>query len=334
MDFRHKWVVFLLFLSILIFVYSEFKTKKSFFIFPLKSSRINDIISKNINFKFIIWKRNIFFIAIMFLCIAASGPRIGTLTKPINRRGVDLVIALDTSISMNSDDVSPSRLEKAKFELGKLIKKLKGDRVAIIVFAGTSHIYLPLTTDYEAALLFLDEIDTKMIPSQGTSISSAINTAITAYQDDPEKFKVILLVSDGEDHEGEAIQISENSAKVGMIVNTVGVGSLNGGLVPLEMEKTSDISYKRNIDGKLITSIPNRQILKDISDVGNGRAFWFSNNGDSYISILDAIDNLEKKVISTHKFVEYEDRYQIFSIISLFFFLVHIVLPTKKLKNA
>jgi Ca-activated chloride channel family protein len=235
---------------------------------------------------------------------------------------------------MNSDDVSPSRLEKAKFELGKLIKKLKGDRVAIIVFAGTSHIYLPLTTDYEAALLFLDEIDTKMIPSQGTSISSAINTAITAYQDDPEKFKVILLVSDGEDHEGEAIQISENSAKVGMIVNTVGVGSLNGGLVPLEMEKTSNISYKRNIDGKLITSIPNRQILKDISDVGNGRAFWFSNNGDSYISILDAIDNLEKKVISTHKFVEYEDRYQIFSIISLFFFLVHIVLPTKKLKNA
>ena len=334
MDFRHKWVVFLLFLSILIFVYSEFKTRKSFFIFPLKSSRINDIISKNINFKFIIWKRNIFFIAIMFLCIAASGPRIGTLTKPINRRGVDLVIALDTSISMNSDDVSPSRLEKAKFELGKLIKKLKGDRVAIIVFAGTSHIYLPLTTDYEAALLFLDEIDTKMIPSQGTSISSAINTAITAYQDDPEKFKVILLVSDGEDHEGEAIQISENSAKVGMIVNTVGVGSLNGGLVPVKMQKTSDISYKRNSDGKLITSIPNRQILKDISDVGNGRAFWFSNNGDSYISILDAIDNLEKKVISTHKFVEYEDRYQIFSIISLFFFLVHIVLPTKKLKNA
>jgi len=334
MDFRHKWVVFLLFLSILIFVYSEFKTKKSFFIFPLNSSRINEIISKNINFKSIIWKRNIFFIAIVFLGIAASGPKIGTLTKPINRRGVDLVIALDTSISMNSDDVSPSRLEKAKFELRKLIKKLKGDRVAIIVFAGTSHIYLPLTTDYEAALLFLDEIDTKMIPSQGTSISSAINTAITAYQDDPEKFKVILLVSDGEDHEGEAIQISENSAKVGMIVNTVGVGSLNGGLVPLEMEKTSDISYKRNIDGKLITSIPNRQILKDISDVGNGRAFWFSNNGDSYISILDAIDNLEKKVISTHKFVEYEDRYQIFSIISLFFFLVHIVLPTKKLKNA
>ena len=334
MEFRYKWIVFLLFLSIIIFVYSKLKTEKSFFIFSLKSSRINNTISKNINFKYIIWKRNIFFIGIIFLSIAATGPKIGTLTKPINRRGVDLVIALDTSISMNSDDVSPSRLEKAKFELRKLIKKLKGDRVAIIVFAGTSHLYLPLTTDYEAALLFLDEIDTEMIPSQGTSISSAINTAITAYQDDPEKFKVILLVSDGEDHEGEAIQISENSAQVGMIVNTVGVGSLNGGLVPVEMQKTSDVFYKRNSEGKLITSIPNRQILKKISDVGNGRAFWFSNNGDSHLSILDAIDNLEKKVILTHKFTEYEDRYQIFSIISLLFFLVYLVLPTKKLKNA
>ena len=332
MEFRYKWMILLLLLSTIIFIYSNLKFKKSSFIFPLNSSRINSIISKNINSKYIVLKKNILFIGIIFLGIAASGPKIGTLTRPIDRKGIDLVIALDTSISMNSDDVSPSRLEKAKYELRKLIKNLRGDRVAIIVFAGTSHLYLPLTTDYEAALLFLDEIDTEMIPTQGTSISSAINTAITAYQDDPEKFKVILLVSDGEDHEGEAIQISKNSAKVGMIVNTVGVGSVNGSLVPLKKE-SSDVFYKRNDEGKLITSVPNRQILKEISDVGNGRAFWFSNNGDSHSSILEAINNLEKKVISTHKFAEYEDRYQFFSIISLLFFLIYTVLPTKKLKN-
>ena len=333
MELRYKWIFFFLFFSTIIFVYSDLKLKKSFFIFPLKSSRVNTIISKNINLKYVVLKRNIFFIGIIFLCFAASGPKIGTLSRPINRRGVDLVIALDTSVSMNSDDVSPSRLEKAKFELRNLIKNLRGDRVAIIVFAGTSHLYLPLTTDYEAALLFLDEIDTEMIPTQGTSISSAINTAITAYQDDPEKFKVILLVSDGEDHEGEAIKISKNSAEVGMIVNTVGVGSANGSLVPIQKKQSSDVFYKRNYEGKLITSIPNRQILKEISDAGNGRAFWFSNNGDSHSSILEALDNLEKKVISTHKFAEYEDRYQIFSVISLFLFLVCIVLPTKKLQN-
>ena len=333
MEFRYKWIILLLLLSTIIFIYSNLKFKKSSFIFPLSSSRINSIISKNINSKYIVLKKNILFIGIIFLGIAASGPKIGTLTRPVDRKGIDLVIALDTSISMNSDDVSPSRLEKAKYELRKLIKNLRGDRVAIIVFAGTSHLYLPLTTDYEAALLFLDEIDTEMIPTQGTSISSAINTAITAYQDDPEKFKVILLVSDGEDHEGEAIQISKNSAKVGMIVNTVGVGSVNGSLVPLQKKESSDVLYKRNDEGKLITSVPNRQILKEISDVGNGRAFWFSNNGDSHSSILEAINNLEKKVISTHKFAEYEDRYQFFSIISLIFFLIYTVLPTKKLKN-
>ena len=122
-----------------------------------------------------------------------QGPQIGTRVRPVERKGVDLVIALDTSISMDSKDVTPSRLEKAKFELGQLIRYLKGDRVAIIVFAGSSHLYLPLTTDYEAAMLFLNEIDTKMIPTQGTVLSSAMNTALNAFTNESDKFRVILF---------------------------------------------------------------------------------------------------------------------------------------------
>ena len=110
---------------------------------------------------------------------------------------------------MDSKDVTPSRLEKAKFELGQLIRYLKGDRVAIIVFAGSSHLYLPLTTDYEAAMLFLNEIDTKMIPTQGTVLSSAMNTALNAFTNEPDKFRVMLLVSDGEDHDGKAIELAK-----------------------------------------------------------------------------------------------------------------------------
>ncbi|GIS54727.1 hypothetical protein Ct9H90mP29_17690 [bacterium] len=125
------------------------------------------------------------------MTIAAAGPQIGTRVRPVERKGVDLVIALDTSISMDSKDVTPSRLEKAKFELGQLIRYLKGDRVAIIVFAGSSHLYLPLTTDYEAAMLFLNEIDTKMIPTQGTVLSSAMNTALNAFTNESDKFRVI-----------------------------------------------------------------------------------------------------------------------------------------------
>ena len=143
------------------------------------------------------------FLGLFFLTIAASGPQIGTRVRPVERKGVDLVIVLDTSKSMDANDVTPSRLSKAKLELNKLIKTLNGDRVAIIVFAGSSHLYLPLTNDYEAALLFLNEIETDMIPNQGTSLSSALNTALTAFTQELGKFKVVLLVSDGEDHEGE-----------------------------------------------------------------------------------------------------------------------------------
>ncbi|SVA75816.1 uncharacterized protein METZ01_LOCUS128670, partial [marine metagenome] len=124
------------------------------------------------------WRSRLFFLGLSFLILAASGPQIGTRVRPVERKGVDLVIAFDTSTSMDAEDVKPSRLAKAKFEIGQLISKLKGDRVAIIIFAGTSHLYLPLTTDYEAALLFLNGIDTDMIPTQGTAISAAMENAM------------------------------------------------------------------------------------------------------------------------------------------------------------
>tara|TARA_B100000085_G_scaffold236577_1_gene225253 strand:- start:392 stop:1138 length:747 start_codon:yes stop_codon:yes gene_type:complete len=246
----------------------------------------------------------------------------------VERKGVDLVIVLDTSKSMDANDVTPSRLSKAKLELNKLIKTLNGDRVAIIVFAGSSHLYLPLTTDYEAALLFLNEIETDMIPNQGTSLSSALNTALTAFTEELEKFKVVLLVTDGEDHEGEAIDVAKRATMAGMIINTVAVGSDEGGLIPIE----SNNKYKLDKKGRLVTSKVDQAILKDIAKAGNGSFYWFSNNRDSYIDIENGINKMEKKVISTHEYAEYDDRYQLFGLISLSFFLVSFIYPTKEKK--
>jgi len=329
MDFRFKWVLVFLLLNFTLWIYIYIKNRKNIFIFSSSTSRINKIISSKVNYNLFFLKRKIILTGLLFLTLSASGPQVGTRIKPIERKGVDLVIALDTSTSMNSEDVTPSRLEKSKFELAQLIKNLKGDRVAIIVFAGASHLYLPLTTDYEAALLFLNEIDTEMIPTQGTSISAALNNAISAFQDDPEKFKVLLLISDGEDHEGEAIEIAKKASKVGLMINTVGVGSNSGSLVPIKNFNSNKKSYKRNNDGNLITSIPNVKILQEISKAGNGKSFWFSNNGDSYKIILNEIDNLEKKTISTHEYSEYEDRYQLFAFISFLMLLTGISMPTR-----
>ena len=133
------------------------------------------------------WKHRLTFSGFIFLIFAASGPQIGTRVAPVERKGIDLVFALDVSESMNAQDVKPSRLEKAKFEISQMINQLKGDRVGLIVFAGSSHLYLPLTSDYEAAQLFLDAIDTKMIPTQETDLSTAFRTAISAFNEESEK---------------------------------------------------------------------------------------------------------------------------------------------------
>ncbi len=330
MDFRFYWVFIFIIILIIMKIIFSIKQKNRNSIFPNISERLNKVLSQNIAPNRIRLKKNLLFIGLLALGVASTGPRIGKSLRAIERKGVDLVIALDISTSMDSDDVSPSRLKKAKFEIGNLFKKLSGDRVAIIVFAGTSHLFLPLTTDYEAALLFLDEIDTSMIPTQGTSISSALQTAINTYQDESEKYRVLVLISDGEDHESEAVQISKKASEVNMVIYTIGVGSVEGGLVPIDLSEKKKIEYKRDHEGKLVTSIPNSQILKDISNAGNGKTFWFSNNGNSHDDILTEIDNLDKNVISTHEFAEYDDRYQIFGSISFLFLFTYLIIPTRK----
>ena len=328
MSFRHDWVLFLLVIQLLFWIFLYFKKDSQRSALSKTNDEVYSFLVRKINLSSIIIKNRLVFLGLFFLTIAASGPQIGTRVRPVERKGVDLVIVLDTSKSMDANDVTPSRLSKAKLELNKLIKTLNGDRVAIIVFAGSSHLYLPLTTDYEAALLFLNEIETDMIPNQGTSLSSALNTALTAFTEELEKFKVVLLVTDGEDHEGEAIDVAKRATMAGMIINTVAVGSDEGGLIPIE----SNNKYKLDKKGRLVTSKVDQAILKDIAEAGNGSFYWFSNNRDSYIDIENGINQMEKKVISTHEYAEYDDRYQLFGLISLSFFLVSFIYPTKEKK--
>ena len=327
MTFRYLSVFLLLIIYLIIWLYWKLSLRPK--TFPIYSEKMDLILTKNLDKSKVKFKNSIITLALVLLTIAASGPQIGTRVRPLERRGVDLVIALDTSISMNAEDVTPSRLKKAKLELGRLISNLKGDRISIIVFAGTSHLYLPLTTDYEAALLFLNEIDSNMIPTQGTLLSTAMNTAIETFTDETDKFKVMLLVSDGEDHDDEAIKIATKASDLGLMINTVGVGSKSGSLIPI-IDKNKKKTYKRNKKGNLITSILNDSNLKEIATAGEGSYFWFSNSADSYKEIITEIENMEKKTIATHEFSEFEDRYQIIALFSLLCFLFGFLTPTIK----
>ncbi len=329
MAFRYSWVLIFLALQVILLLIWKLKEKGSNTVFKNASASVLQSLEFNLDNSRIQWRNRMISIALLFLAIAAAGPKIGTRVRPVERKGIDLVIALDTSTSMDAEDVKPSRLAKSKFELGQLIRKLKGDRVAIIVFAGTSHLYLPLTTDYEAAILFLNEIDTKIIPTQGTAISSAIQSAMTAFTEEKDKYKIMLLVTDGEDHEGQAIELAYQAVKSGLEIHTVGVGSEVGGLILVRSENSDQMEYKRDLDGKLITSTINEKILRDIANAGQGKFFWFDNNRDTHLDIAETIDDMDKKTISTHVYSEYEDRYQPVAFLAMLLLIAGFVIPTR-----
>jgi Ca-activated chloride channel family protein len=279
------------------------------------------------------WKYRIGLTGMIILVLSAAGPRIGTRVKPVERKGIDLIFAMDVSISMDAEDVKPSRLKKAKFEIAQIIRQLKGDRVGIIVFAGSSYYYLPMTADYEAAQIFLESIDTKMITTQGTVLSAAITTAFSIFPDDSDKFKVLILVSDGEDHDGKAVSMSKKAAKAGIVVHTIGVGSTAGSLIPITDNEGTRLDYKRDKEGKLVTSAINEGILSDIARAGRGIFIRLDNNSGSYNDIVQAIDQMEKKTMSTHEYSEFEDRYQLFAISALMLIILAFMISTKPKKN-
>ena len=263
------------------------------------------------------------------MIFAASGPQIGIRLAPIDRKGLDLVFCIDVSSSMRGTDIKPTRLDKSKFEVSQMIQNLKGDRVAIIVFAGSSHLYLPLTTDYEAAHLFLDQIDTNMIPTQGTALSSAIQTGLSAFSEDDSKYKVLILITDGEDHEGEAISLARQASKRGMIIHTIGVGTIAGSLIP-NINNSGITEYKKDNSGKLVTSQLNVKILEEIAEAGRGSFIRFNNKPANYKNILNQIDSMEKRTVKSHVYSEFEEQYQKFGILSLCLMIVSMLISTRK----
>ena len=327
-EFRYPLVLFLYIPAIIILLYWIINSRKKRLLSNVENSLREKLLIKIDKNRFF-YKERLLFSAMLLLIFSASGPQIGTRLAPLDRKGIDLVFAIDVSTSMNAEDVKPSRLDKAKFEISQMIRQLKGDRIALIVFAGSSHMYLPLTTDYEAARLFLDQIDTNMIPTQGTALSSALTTGLSAFTEDDSKYKVLVLVTDGEDHEGQVIDLASKASDRGMIIHTVGVGTGSGSLIPI-VDQNGKREYKRDNTGKLVTSIINENLLNKIASAGKGTYVRFDNKPANFRSIMSAIDSMEKRTLKSHIYSEYEDRFQSFAIISMGLMIMGMLLPTRK----
>ena len=327
-EFRFPYILFL-YIPFFLILFIDIVRAKKIKILSNTPENIKKVLFEKIDLKKAKIKQNLILLSISILIFAASGPQIGIRLAPVDRKGLDLVFCIDVSSSMRGTDIKPTRLDKSKFEVSQMIQNLKGDRVAIIVFAGTSHLYLPLTTDYEAAYLFLDQIDTNMIPTQGTALSSAIQTGLSAFSEDDSKYKVLILITDGEDHEGEAISLAKQASKRGMIIHTIGVGTIAGSLIP-NINNSGINEYKKDNSGKLVTSQLNVKILEEIAEAGEGAFIRFNNKPANYKNILNQIDSMEKRTVKSHVYSEFEEQYQKFGILSLCLMITSMLISTRK----
>jgi Ca-activated chloride channel family protein len=256
----------------------------------------------------------LFLIGLSFLILGVCNLQTGSKMKDVKREGADIMICLDVSNSMLAQDLSPNRLERAKIAIESMINKLQGDRLGIIVFAGEAYVQLPITTDYGTAKLFLESINTKIVPVQGTNIADAINKAVESFGKDEGKNKAIVVITDGENNEdaqASAVDAAEEAAKKNIVVHTIGVGSESG--VPIPNVVDGIVSgYKKDNAGNTVVTKLDSKILQDISSASNGVYVQASSSDIGLDAILNKIAELDKKQLESKMYSDYEDQFQWF----------------------
>lgn len=250
-------------------------------------------------------------LALTLLIIAIARPQTGAKLQKTKHKGVELMILLDVSNSMLAQDIKPGRLERAKLAIQKLMDQLENDKIGIIVFAGKPYIQLPITSDYAAGKLFLSTVSTDMIPTQGTAIGAAIDMAMTSFNfDDKTKNKAIIVISDGENHEDDAVSSAKAATEKGVVVHTIGIGSTDGSPIPIS-GKTGNV-YKQDNEGKTVITKLNETMLQEISAAGNGVYLHATAADVGLTKIMDEIDKMEKKQYDEKIYSEYDDQFQYF----------------------
>lgn len=273
---------------------------------------------------------------IALLIIAAAGPKIGTEVREVKRQGVDLLIGLDLSDSMNAEDVKPSRLEKAKYEISRLIDRLDGDRVGLVVFTGEAYLQSPMTLDYSALRLFMNIAETDQMPSSSTDFSAAMETASEAFSSIEEEgqnmkaAKVLMIISDGEDHGESYDDELEQLREQNVSIYTLGIGTESGAAIPLYDDSGSLMGYKRDDQGKVVTSRLQSSVLRSIADAGDGKYYEIRNGGAGIDSFLGRLDELQQGEFSSQEYADFKNQYQWLAGIGLLFVLIGMVFPEFK----
>lgn len=323
---------------IYLFLFVPFVLVLSFLGFWIKKNRVKKFIGNFVLLdlfpdydsyrKYVKLFLNVF--VLIFLIISLIDPKFGKKESLIKRRGSDVIIAIDTSMSMLAEDIKPNRMTIAKAELGNLIDKLSANRIGLIAFAGESILECPLTLDYNAVKMFLDFVDVNTVPIQGTDISKVINLSINTFDKKEKSYKVLILLTDGEDHDSAWHKKVEEAKKEGIKIFTIGIGNRQGEMIPIRDESGKLIEYKKDKYGQNVLSKLDENLLIEISKKTGGE-YYYSKTGilDTNLIMTD-IDNVEKKALSSNLIEQYEHRYYYFLIVAIFLFLINLFIKETK----
>lgn len=274
-------------------------------------------------------KAILYTLAFAVLVPAIANPQLGSKLKTAKRKGAELIIALDVSNSMMAEDIRPNRLSNASQAIAQLLKRLKGDKVGLVVFAGDAYVQIPITTDYSAAKMFLRTVETNMVPIQGTAIGKAIRLAMNSFTDSETASKAIILISDGENHEDDAILASEEATELGMTVHAIGMGSPEGEPIPV-YDPYGRKTFRKDQEGNTVVTKLNEAMLREVAAAGNGVYVRATNANTGLNILMDEIEKMEREEFETQSFSEYESRFQIFVFIVIVLLLLEfIILPRR-----
>lgn len=267
--------------------------------------------------------------SIALISMALINPKMGTKIETVKREGVDIVFALDVSKSMLAEDISPNRLEKSKQIMNQLINNLSGDRVGLIGYAGTAFPQVPITTDYAAAKTFLRSMNTDMVSSQGTATRDAVNLAKRYFDDEQKISRVLVLVSDGEDHEADFEQAVEQAYEEGITVFTIGVGTGKGAPIPIKQNGVTKF-YKKDNTGETVITKAGIATLKSIASLGGGAYIDGSNTSEAVEAVLESINKLEKTAFESKEYANFQHQYQWFLAFGIALLILDVFLLERK----
>ncbi len=263
-------------------------------------------------------------LAWLMFSLGLARPEMGAKLREHEARGAEIMICLDVSNSMLAQDYSPSRLDRAKLAISRVVDKLAGDRIGLIIFAGTSFVQLPITTDYVSAKMFLGNIDTGSVPVQGTAIGEAVKTAMKSFSAQSEKSRAIIVITDGENHEDDAVDAAKQAGELGIKVYTIGVGSLQGQPIPVEGGLLKDR------DGNIVVTRLDETTLRKMADVSGGAYVHAGNEEFGLGPIVDDIKKMEAERYSSVVFEEYDELFMYFFAAALALFALEMLIGERK----